>query len=443
MRKTIMTVLAAAAMAATACDSPVENIDLRVDYVTVAPTDRVLTVGDTMRLTAYPTTADGQILGSVAVAWQSDAPTVLEIASTNTGASAVVTAKAVGTATVRAVSEGKTGLVNVTVVAAPLHVARVEISAAATTMAVGAQQTIHAAGYTADSAVVMGRPVAWSSSNPSVMTVAGFPGMTTASLGALAPGVVTISATIDGVRRDVQFTVTASSPPPSPAVAWVVFPTNRTGMWELQNKVMQARTLQSNGLELTGRKVTYSVENEQVATVDSTGLVIARNAGSTRIVAESEGIRGYAHLHVYEVTQVMTFALTYDWWDGEVRVMEGMGTTTWTDAAGAEQTATSYAQTGTFTLDRTAGTYTRVIEAVAHAVVDGAIAEVGRRTYTDTGAMYYNWSPFEDGATEFSFVSTTTPGLTYGGALRSGGELMVRMPVLGNELRNVLFRIAQ
>lgn len=531
MQKTIMTVvLATAALVAAACDSPVAVIDLRVDHVTVGPTDRVLTVGDTMRLTAYPTTADGQILGSVGVTWQSDAPAVLEVASVDSSATAVVTAKAVGTVTVRAVSEGKTGLVTVTVVAAPLQparlvivqgggslrvgaqatleavlysadstviggravtwsssngpvltvtgsnnspfavvhahstgsavvtassaglqavatftvipattVARVEISAAATTMAIGAQQTIHATGYTADSTSVMGRPVQWSSSNPAVMTVAAFPGMTTALLAAMAPGTVTISATIDGVRRDVQFTVVTA--PPAPAVAHVVFQPSRTGMWQQQNKVFQARTLQWNGLELTGRRVTYSVENEQVATVDSTGRVTAREVGSTRVVAESEGVRGYAELHVYALEQVMTFALTHDWYDGVPRFMEPMGTTTWTDSAGTEHEATLYAQTGTFTINRGTGAYTRVIQGVATALVNGTMQEVGRQTFTDAGAMYYQWDPYADGATEFDFVSATTPGLTYKGAFRSGGELMVRMPVLGNELRDVLYRI--
>jgi hypothetical protein len=215
------------------------------------------------------------------------------------------------------------------------------------------------------------------------------------------------------------------------------------GLWENQAAQFSAHTLRANGMELTGRKVTWSAENANVIRVDTSGVVVAQTAGTSRLYAESEGVRGYGIVKVYRIESQMTFALTYDWYDGQVRLTEPMGTAQWTDSLGVTRSATLYANAGTFTIDRTTGTYERVINAVAYGLSGGVLREVAHQTFTDRGAMYYTWNPFTDGATTFNFVSATTPGLTYGGKFRSGGELMVNMPVQGGELRDVLYRIAQ
>lgn len=53
-----------------------------------------------------------------------------------------------------------------------------------------------------------------------------------------------------------------------------------------------------DGHELTGRSVTWSVEDPQVATVDAAGVVEARAPGTTRIYATSEAVQGSAEVSV-------------------------------------------------------------------------------------------------------------------------------------------------
>jgi uncharacterized protein YjdB len=103
---------------------PIE-VDLQVSEVIVAPDARVLGVGDTMRLTAYPKTADGTVLGSVAIGWVSEDSAIATV--TGNGIWARVEARGTGTTRIRATSEGKTGAVTVTVNQASLPVASVSI----------------------------------------------------------------------------------------------------------------------------------------------------------------------------------------------------------------------------------------------------------------------------------------------------------------------------
>lgn len=59
-----------------------------------------------------------------------------------------------------------------------------------------------------------------------------------------------------------------------------------------------ARVEDANGNELTGRTVTWSSTNTDVATVDQTGLASGENAGSAGIRAEVDGVTGSATLRV-------------------------------------------------------------------------------------------------------------------------------------------------
>jgi hypothetical protein len=100
-----------------------------------------------------------------------------------------------------------------------------------------------------------------------------------------------------------------------------------------------------------------------------------------------------------------------------------------------------YAHTGTFTIDRSTGTWERVIQARGTVWVDGTLRIVAEETYSDHGAMYYRWYPYEPGQTTFDFASSATPGLVFDGHFRRGGELMVALPTMGGALQDVLFRL--
>lgn len=187
----------ALALAPLSCgDGPSEVTLPPVHTVEVGPADRVLAVGDTMRLTAYPTAADGTILGSVRVDWSTDAEAVAAVRSI--GAFGTVQAKSPGTARVSATSDGRTGTVTVTVLAAPLQVAAVEIAPASAALDTGRTLRVEAIARAADGTAIGGRSVRWSSSDSTVVSVATINNETFAGVRAHRAGVATIRAAVDG-----------------------------------------------------------------------------------------------------------------------------------------------------------------------------------------------------------------------------------------------------
>ena len=84
--------------------------DTLVASVTIAPSSASLHVGDTLRLSATPWDASGNILAGRSIAWTSDSTAVASVTS-----SGLVRAVAAGSSTIRATSEGKTGTAPVTV----------------------------------------------------------------------------------------------------------------------------------------------------------------------------------------------------------------------------------------------------------------------------------------------------------------------------------------
>src|SRR6266699_2188107 len=100
-------ILAVALVAA--CKLP-SRPDTPVASVTVAPTSASVHVGDTLRLSATPWDASGNILAGRSIAWTSDSTAVATVTS-----SGLVRAVAAGSSTIRATSQGKTGTAPVTV----------------------------------------------------------------------------------------------------------------------------------------------------------------------------------------------------------------------------------------------------------------------------------------------------------------------------------------
>jgi hypothetical protein len=408
-----------------------------VARVVLDPSSDTLQLGTAGVIVAELRAADGTITTDRPVEWTSSDTTVLTVAGQSAARTATVHAVGAGSATVTATSEGVTGTATFVVLApAPPPVASVVVVAPADTLPRGSEQTIFVYLRTADGTFVTDRAVAWVSSDTTVLTVEPQEDSRLATMRAVAAGSAVVTATSEGVTGTATFVV-------PPAVGYVmVYPSFGEGVWENQAAQFQARTLLSSGMEVTGRTITFSVEDTLVARIDATtGLLVGRTAGRTRVVAESEGARGYADIHVYRLEARMTFHLTYDWWDGVPQFAVQMGTTTWTDDDGVERDVSLYAHTGTFTIDRSTGTWERVIHAHGTVWVDGTLRLVAEETYSDHGAMYYRWYPYEPGQTTFDFASSATPGLVFHGYFRRGGELMVALPTMGGALQDVLFRL--
>lgn len=85
-----------------------------------------------------------------------------------------------------------------------------------------------------------------------------------------------------------------------------------------------ATVRERGGRELSGREVTWSVDDGGVATVNSAGLVEGRGPGSTLIHATSEGVTGSATVSVLPgpIIQLSATALVFDGVQGDPAILE-------------------------------------------------------------------------------------------------------------------------
>ena len=514
------------ATALVACSENPGGIEVpAVSRVEVGPSGRVLTVGDTMRLTARPTTEDGVVLGSVAITWDSDDDGVATIRPN--GIWGVVEAKAPGTARISASADGRTGSVVVTVTAAPLEVATVEIVPASLTLMPGQDHPVEAVLRTADGTVIGGREITWTTSSAPVVSVTSVGNVSFAMLRGQSAGTATITATSGGVQGVANVTVAAQPPAvhsitlapadttldigqqfnmravlraadgsviTGRAIQWsstgaeyasvdqhgnvkahaggnvsirataqgvigqaavrvrpaqvpvamvVIMPVARTLFVDhLASYAETTRALAANGLPLEGRTITWSVSDTTIAAVNTaTGQVRGRRPGVVKVRATSEGKTGEAELHVLPVpVGSVVYDLTYNWWDGQVRIAEPMGAVAWTDAQGVERWADLSLFAGRLTLDHGVypHTYERVLIGRAYAHVNGVLTLVAEREVVDRGTALVTGAP--SGDTYLEYTSTTTPGATFRTFARGHGELRMLGDIGAGRVADVLFR---
>jgi hypothetical protein len=422
-------------LAAIACgDGPAAVPPLTVEWVEVAPDGRTLSVGDSMQLSALPRTADGIINGSVTITWHSEASSVAEVS-----AKGMLVARAPGTARIEARAGGRVGSVTVNVVAAEIVPASVEILPPSAMLRVGEQFAVEAVVRAADGTVLGSHPVTWSSTHGPVATVAG--NAFRAIVHAHSVGTTTLRAQAGSLHAEATVHVVAALP----GVAWVTLAPAQRGVWVSQyvSYAETVRLLGSNGQQLAGVPITWSVEHGGVAAIDQGGRVQGRNAGVTRVTAAVGDVSASVELFVFarRWNGVESYQLTYDWWDGNAHLMPHVGDTTWTDAAGT-RTVPFYLYGGSLRLDRSAQPYTyeRVLVAEAWVEIDGVLTRIGERRTTDRGT-FINIYGYGDQVSGVRLTSTTTPGLEYELAERCAGELT--MPVVNEDgrTRQVLFRM--
>jgi uncharacterized protein YjdB len=176
-----------------------------VASVQVAPASASIGVGQTVQLAATPKDSAGSALTGRAVTWTSSAPTVASVS-----ASGLVTGGAAGTATITAMSEGRTGSATVTVALVP--VATVVVSPAPATLPVGGTVQLTVTLKDANGTTLAGRTVAWTSSTTTVATVSQSGLVSDVANG----GTTTVTATSEG--KSGTSVVTVQAPLPSGSV---------------------------------------------------------------------------------------------------------------------------------------------------------------------------------------------------------------------------------
>jgi alpha-tubulin suppressor-like RCC1 family protein/uncharacterized protein YjdB len=251
-----------------------------VESVTVTAPSPTMAPGATQQLTATARDAAGNVLTGRSVTWSTNATAIATVS-----ASGVVSALSPGTAVITATIGGRSGSVTILV---QVPVASVTVSPPGATLAPGASQDFTATARDAAGNVLTGRPVTWSSSAPSVAPVSA-----TGVVTALTPGTAIITATVEGRSGTATVVVPAvSSVTVSPAGATVLVGTTRD---------FTATARDAAGNVLTGRPVTWSTSDPNVATVSATGVVTGVGEGTAIITATVEGRSGTATVTVERV----------------------------------------------------------------------------------------------------------------------------------------------
>src|SRR3989454_410315 len=170
-----------------------------VAAVTARPAAPTVQVGQTAQLTATPRDANGTPLSGRAVTWASNNTAVAMV-----NGSGLVTAGAVGSATITATSEGQSGTAVVTVSNVP--VASVTVTPASASVQQGATVQLTATPRDASGNPLTGRAIGWSSSDNTIATVSSS-GLVTGGVA----GAVAITATSEGQSGTAAITVTPST----------------------------------------------------------------------------------------------------------------------------------------------------------------------------------------------------------------------------------------
>lgn len=240
---------------------PTSPSTLTVASVTIAGASTV-DVGRTVTLSATARDASSNALSGKSFTWSSDNATVATV-----GADGVVTGRALGTATVSATADGRTGTQTITVTN---PVAAVTIGGTFTAR-VGATTALAATAHDAAGIALTGLPTAWTSSDAAIATVSA-DGVVTG----VRAGTATISATT--LTRVGTATVTVTPAPPSLVI---------TGATTLQAGATTRLTATADGNAITGQPIVWSSSDPTMMTVAPDGTVSAVRIGSATITASS------------------------------------------------------------------------------------------------------------------------------------------------------------
>ena len=279
----LVTLAVSCALLGISCGDPTSPDHTDVDRVEVNPAAVALTVGETRTITAQVFDANDERIVDRRVFWTSQNPTVATVSQ-----SGVVTGTGSGNTQIAASAGGKSGLVAVSVNARPVSLVRVIPPLAS--VQTGRTVTLAAEAVDASGAEVVGRPVAWKTSNAATATVSA-----TGVVSGVTPGTVTITATIDGIDGTASVTVSAV-----PATSVRITPGTGT---VVQGDALQltATPLDAQGNSLGVRPATWSSSDESIATVSSTGRVVGIAEGSFTITARIDGVSGTG---VYTVSRI-------------------------------------------------------------------------------------------------------------------------------------------
>ena len=229
----------------------------------------LMSLGETVQLTATVLDGNGQPVAGAVVTWESGDEAVATVS-----AQGLVTAVSNGVARITATSGIATAGIDVTVMqsAGCIVIEPME----ATLMSLGASVQLSVTVLDGNGQPVSGAVVTWQSSDEAVATVS-----TQGLVTAVNNGSVRITATSGSASAGIDVTVLQS------AGSIVIEPEMATLMSLGETVQLEATVLDGNGQLVSGAVVMWQSSDEAVATVSAEGLVTAVRNGTARITARS------------------------------------------------------------------------------------------------------------------------------------------------------------
>ncbi|MNG91808.1 gamma-glutamyl-gamma-aminobutyrate hydrolase [compost metagenome] len=258
----------------------VTNATLNVGGLTITTPPVTLAAGQGSQLAASGSYSDGTTTDVTAnVQWSSDNPAVATV-----DASGLVTGVAPGTATITGTLGGQSATLSVTVSNAVLNAGGLTIATPPLTLAAGLTGQLVANGsYSDGSNVNVTTSVSWTSSNPAVASV----GLHTGLVTAVAPGIATITGTLNGETATLLVTVTNAAINPGGLTITVPPLTLAAGL--TGQLVANGSYSDGSNLDVTAN-VSWTSSAPAVATVGlNTGLVTAVVPGTATITGTLGG----------------------------------------------------------------------------------------------------------------------------------------------------------
>lgn len=271
-----------AAIGGTTAVAAVKISNASVASITIVPSNLSLVKGSTAQLVAELRDNRGRLVRGD-VAWASSTPGVATIS-----ADGLVTAVAPGGAIITARSGRKSATAAVNVSAGTAT--SVTIALPNDSLATGRTMQASAAALDGSGTPILGRPIAWQSSNPAVATI-----NSSGLITALIAGQTTISVICDGKVASQRLTIVppqAASVAIIPATAQIYVGAAATLAAEVRDQL---------GAVISGAAVTWSSSEPEFATVSSNGTVTGVALGTTTIRATSGSVSGTASVTVQNV----------------------------------------------------------------------------------------------------------------------------------------------
>lgn len=250
-----------------------------VDRVAVAPLTGDIPLGSSRQLAANVLDRSGNAIAGRPVTWSSSNSAIATVSITG-----LVSAVALGRATITASVESKQGTSTIDVVD---PVASVRITPPVPqTLRIGGKVQLSAQGLNAAGQPLAGRTTTWFSSNPNVATVS-----STGEVSAIGVGTATITAEIE--QRTAQTAVTVTLIP----VGTVTLTPSTVSMFRGEQRQLTLTSTDSTGAAITnfqGRNVSFNSTNLPVASVSAQGVIFAADSGTASITATVDQVTSNA-----------------------------------------------------------------------------------------------------------------------------------------------------